>query len=147
VTYVNAPGREVEVPSTVDSFLANLPELLGAMSRDERCLLMIASLSHGRYVQFWVDPDATTCAEVVANQFLEPEWRLDSPGESALREMGWREPGASSPNWVLRARSATERLEVVRSFGRVIVELFGESPASEVGLRTWEHRDHPAVSA
>ena len=59
------------VHSTVGSFIANLPEMLGAMVVDPRCLVAVIEFEDVRYVQYWVERDGAVIAEVD----LEPQHR------------------------------------------------------------------------
>jgi hypothetical protein len=86
---VHVTGERNGVTATVGSFISNLPELLGAMALDARCLVAIAEFGDGRYVQFWVEPDGTTSAEVVSNLNIGDAVALSREDEEALFEMGW----------------------------------------------------------
>lgn len=92
-------GEPVEVG--VESLVANLPELLGAMVGDPRPIVAVVGLGDGRYVQFLAHPEGLW-AEVAANAHLRDDGRLTPCEEGRLRADGWREPeGARRPNWHL----------------------------------------------
>ena len=60
-------GDRSEMMSTVGSFVGNLPEFLGALLTDDRCIAAIAEFSDHRYVQFWLDKPSYFVAEVISN--------------------------------------------------------------------------------
>ena len=64
-------GRHDErVVSNVRSFIANLPEMLGAMVVDPRCLVAVIEFQDVRYVQYWVGPDGEIVAEVYGSHVV-----------------------------------------------------------------------------
>jgi hypothetical protein len=86
--------------SNVGSFIANLPEMLGAMAIDPRCLVAVVEFEDVRYVQYWVEPEGAVIAEVISNLNIGDAVALTSDDEDALREAGWSEPSPGPrPNW------------------------------------------------
>ena len=88
-------------PSTVSSFLGNLPELIGAMSHDPRkCLVVIAEFNNGRYLQLWVDHGNYIKLEVQSNQVRGEGPYLSMEEERRLRSVGFGKPSTYfGPNW------------------------------------------------
>ena len=135
---VHVTGERNGVTATVGSFISNLPELLGAMALDARCLVAIAEFGDGRYVQFWVEPDGTTSAEVVSNLNIGDAVALSREDEEALFEMGWNEPvPVHSPNWRVEADEATGVLRVATMVRRAVYELLRERPDNVLTLRSF----------
>ena len=132
----------MSVPATVESFLANLPELLGAMLRDPRCLVAIAEFTKSRYVQFRVD-DGLVIAEVVSNRFMVEfvngyEALLSKCDEAFLRERGWKEPTLSDcPNWRWKSDDALKLLLLSAMVREVVVGIFRERPSQEMRFQLW----------
>lgn len=135
---VHVTGPVNRVKSTVGSFVANLPEMLGAMAIDPRCLVAVAEFEDVRYVQFWVEPDGEVIAEVISNLNIGDAVALTEADERQLRAMGWTEPSPGpNPNWRIEARGATELLNVVMMTGRAVFEVLRETPSNAVSLRVW----------
>jgi hypothetical protein len=132
-------GEHEADTSSVGSFLANLPEYLGAMIRDPRCLVAIASFSDERYVQFWVEPDGHVFAEVISNLNIGTAVALSSDDEEKLRAMGWLEPEQGThPNWLLECEGLDDLLPVVMKTAAVITKVLGESLTNQVRVRSFE---------
>ena len=134
--------------STVESFVSNLPELLGSMVVDPRCLVAIAEFSDGRYVQFWVERDGTVIAEVVSNLHLGDVLALSARDEEALRRDGWGEPSAgTNPNWHLTIRGVDDLWLLATKVRRVVYEVLGERREGRVHIATWCHQGSDGVSS
>jgi hypothetical protein len=135
---VHLTGERNSVTATVGSFISNLPELLGAMALDARCLVAIAEFGDGRYVQFWVEPDGTTSAEVVSNLNIGDAVALSPEDEEALLEMGWCEPvPVRSPNWRVEANEAIGVLRVATLVRRAVYDVLRERPDNVLTLRSF----------
>jgi hypothetical protein len=135
---VHLTGERNGVTATVGSFISNLPELLGAMALEARCLVAIAEFGDGRYVQFWVEPDGTTSAEVVSNLNIGDAVALSPEDEEALLEMGWCEPvPMHSPNWRVEADEAIGVLRVATLVRRAVYEVLRERPDNVLTLRSF----------
>jgi hypothetical protein len=131
-------GYDNTVTSTVDSFIANLPEMLGSMAVDPRRLVAIAEFDDERYVQFWVEPHDLVIAEVISNLYICDALALSEDDEECLRSMGWSEPAPGPrPNWRFEAHDVVELLKLVEISGRAVFEVLGERPSNRVTLRTW----------
>lgn len=138
---IQLTGYRKRVPSTVGSFLANLPELLGAMYLDTRCLVAIAEFRHDRYVQFRVENGGVQ-AEVVSNRFLrhfaDDAALLDDGDEALLREQGWNEPKlVGCPNWRCEVEDASDLLRVAVMIRDVVMRVFRERPDGQVNFQLW----------
>lgn len=127
------------VNSTVDSFIANLPEMLGSMAIDPRCLVAIAEFVDGRYVQFWVEPRGLVIAEVVSNLNIGDAVALSDDDEEVLARMGWSEPAPGpNPNWRYESRDVAGLMRIVMMTRHAILEVLRERPDNIVSLCTWE---------
>lgn len=125
--------------STVGSFVANLPELLGASLNDERCVVVTAEFTDGRYVQFWLQSWDCFVAEVISNRHLGSAVALSVASEARLREMGWSEPSDDCfPNWRQEGSSLEQLVRMVDSVRAIVFNVLGESPNSRVNIRTFE---------
>ena len=133
---------------SVAAFLSNLPELLGAMSVDPRCMVAIAEFEDGRYVQFWVDSDGSVLSEVISNVYLRDGRALNDAQEDALRDDGWRGPErGSSPNWHVEAHDVSTLITSVHMVRRAVLDVLGEAPSNVVSIVTWEVRRPAGASA
>jgi hypothetical protein len=138
MTNVHVTGEHKAVTATVDSFLANLPEMLGAMKVDPRCLVAVIEFEDRRYVQFWVTSDGVVFGEVVSNVNIKGAVSLTSEKEEMLRAIGWQEPLLHpKANWRYMARDVVELIELVAMTRDVVVRVLGESKNRTVSMRTW----------
>jgi len=136
---MHVTGFEDAVTSTVDSFIANLPEMLGSMAIDPRCLVAVAEFGDGRYVQFWVEPRGLVIAEVISNLNIGDAVALSVDDEEVLRHMGWSEPTPGpNPNWRYESRDVAGLMRIVLMTRHAILEVLREKPGNVVSLRTWE---------
>ncbi len=133
-------GRHDEpTTSSVGSFISNLPELLGAMARDPRCLLLIVEFEDVRYVQFRGEPDGTLIAEVVSNVNIGHAVALSAEDEQRLREAGWTEPSPGPlPNWRYEASGDDGLVRIVSMTRDAVYQVLGEHDANPVTVRLWE---------
>ena len=135
---MHVTGERSGVRAKVGSFISNLPEMLGAMALDPRCLVAIVEFSDGRYVQFWAEPDGKTSAEVVSNLNIGDAVALSGEDEESLFEMGWHEPvPAHSPNWRVEADETIGLLRVAVMVRRAVYEVLRERPDNIVTLRSF----------
>lgn len=145
---VHLTGYANRVTSTVGSFVANLPEILGSMAVDSRCLVAVAEFSDVRYVQFWVEPRGAVIAEVISNLNIGDAIALTHEDEDALRAMGWCEPSPGpNPNWRYESHDVTGLIRIVSMTRRAIFEVLGEQPRNVVQLRTWAMEPDKALSS
>jgi hypothetical protein len=135
-------GRHDEsVVSNVGSFIANLPEMLGAMVDDPRCLVSVVEFEDVRYVQFLVHPDGAIVAEVVSNLNIGDALALSPDDEHALRCAGWSEPSPGpTPNWRFEANGVEAVMQVVAMSRDAVYNVLRERDANAVSVRTWEGR-------
>jgi hypothetical protein len=135
-------GRKSDaVTSSVDSFLANLPEMLGSMKVDPRCLVAVIAFEDHRYVQFWVTSDGAVFGEVISNiniEHIDAAPALTEEEEAILRAMGWRAPAPTSkPNWRFAAHDVAELIRLVAMTRTVVLDVLHESRNRRVSMRTW----------
>ena len=135
---VHLTGSKASVTTSVGSFVANLPELLGAMAVDPRCLVAIAEFGDGRYVQFWVKPDGTVISEVISNLNIGDAVALSEEDEVILREMGWSEPAPGpNPNWRFESSDVAGLISAVRMIRHAVYNVLDEASTNQVSIRTW----------
>jgi hypothetical protein len=138
---IHVTGYDNTVQSTVGSFIANLPEMLGAMAVDPRCLVAIAEFADVRYVQFWVEPNGRVIAEVISNLNIVDAVALTAHDERVLRKMGWSEPSPGpNPNWRYESSDVAGLMRVVLMTRHAVYEVLREMPGNVVNLKTWEFK-------
>jgi hypothetical protein len=138
MTKVHVRGPRDEATSTVDSFLANLPEMLGAMKVDPRCHVAVVEFEDGRYVQFWVTSDGAVSAEVVSNLNIGDAVALTPEHEEMLRANGWEEPSPGpTPNWRFEAFDATDLIALVAMTRDAVIDVLGERKSRRISMRAW----------
>lgn len=138
---IQVTGYDNTVQSTVGSFIANLPEMLGAMAVDPRCLVAIAEFADVRYVQFWVEPNGRVIAEVISNLNIGDAVALTPHDERVLAKMGWSEPSPGpNPNWRYESSDVAGLMRIVLMTRHAVFEVLREKPGNVVNLRTWEFK-------
>jgi len=138
MTNVHVTGERTEVTATVDSFLANLPEMLGAMKADRRCLVAVVEFEDGRYVQFWAARDGLLIGEVVSNLNIDDAVALTEEDEEMLRALGWQEPSpGATPNWRYEAHDVAELIELVTMTRDAVLHALLETRDRTISMRTW----------
>ncbi len=144
---VYASGHNQRVESYVGSFIANLPEMLGAMAADPRCFVSIIEFEDYRYVQFWVEPDGLIIAEVVSNFNIGDAVALSPEDEEKLRRAGWSEPSPGpTPNWRYKARGTVGLGKIVALTRDAVYHVLREIDTNPVSVRTWEVPGHDCSS-
>jgi hypothetical protein len=139
--FVQVGGYSNRVTSTVGSFVANLPELLGAMVADPRCLVVVIEFEDVRYVQFWVEPDGKVIAEVISNLNIGDAEALSTQDEEMLRRAGWTEPSPGPrPNWRIEAHDLAGVMKAVSMSRDAVYGVLRERDANTVSVRMWEGR-------
>jgi hypothetical protein len=129
------------VQSNVGSFIANLPEMLGAMAIDPRCLVAVIEFEDVRYVQYCVAPDGAVIAEVISNLNIGDAVALTSDDEATLRKAGWSEPAPGPrPNWRYEANDLAGLMRIVAMSRDAIYDVLRERDANPVSVRIWEGR-------
>ena len=127
--------------SNVGSFIANLPEMLGAMVMDRRCLVAVVEFEDVRYVQYWVDPDGAIIAEVVSNLNIGDAVALSAGDEEKLRRAGWHEPSPGpTPNWRFETKGLDGLMKVVAMSRDAVYNVLLERDINVVSVRIWEGR-------
>ena len=124
--------------STVESFVANLPELLVHYSRDPRCIVAVASFPESRYVQFRTETDGSVIIEVSSNGSIGAGRQLSLDDELELRDAGWSEPeNESRPNWRIEASRSAEMTRAIYMTVAAIYCALRENPSNAVKIRSW----------
>jgi hypothetical protein len=137
MTFMQLTGESEPLEVSVSSFLANLPELVGSMRRDPRCLVAICDFADFRYVQFWAEGDVVI-AEVISNMYLTDEMALTSAQEDLLRVAGWAEPSTTgSPNWSQRITGAQDVGGLCRAVGYAVSTVLGQGASPELASATF----------
>jgi len=133
------------VTSSVGSFIANLPEMLGAMVLDPRCLVAVIEFEDVRYVQYWVETHGAVIAEVISNLNIGDAVALSGEDEDTLRRAGWSEPSPGPrPNWRVEAHDAAGLMKIVSMTRDAVYDVLRERDSNAVSVRTWEGRTSPA---
>ena len=132
--------------SSVGSFVANLPEVLGAMRRDPRCLLAVIEFQDVRYVQYRAEPNGAVVAEVISNLNIRDAVALTAEDEETLRAAGWSEPSpGATPNWRFEAHDNAGVIKVVTMLRDAVYGVLRERDFNTVSVRMWEG-PHTAVA-
>jgi hypothetical protein len=141
-------GEDSPVEISIDSFLANLPELLGSMMRDTRRVLAIADFNDFRYVQFWCE-NQHLIGEVISNLYI-PEPALTSEQELALFEAGWSPPeDRTNPNWYFEIERFEDLPKMVAMTQHAVVEILQQGKSPElmtVSLKTFDNGEPGEIS-
>jgi hypothetical protein len=138
---VRVGGYNERVASNVGSFIANLPEMLGAMAFDPRCLVAVIEFEDLRYVQFWVESDGKVIAEVISNLNIGDAVALTLEDEEKLRRAGWSEPAPGPrPNWRFEANDFAGLMKVVTMSRDAVYHVLRERDGNAVSVRMWEGR-------
>ncbi len=136
---VRLTGSAHGVATSVESFVANLPELLGAMAVDPRCLVAVCEFADGRYVQFWVQRDGRVISEVISNLHIGDAVALSEDDEVSLRREGWAEPSPGpNPNWRYESDDVAGLIRGVAMVRHAVYEVLRELSSNVVETRTWE---------
>ena len=141
-------GYDSPVTTTISSFLANLPELLGSMFSQGSRVLCIADFTDYRYVQFWAEGN-TLVAEVISNMHLE-ESPLTPEQEQMLLDDGWNPPTLDgTPNFWMEVRSLREIPTLTRFVQRAVVDVLRQGRSPELltcEIKTWDPGNIPHLS-
>jgi hypothetical protein len=138
---VHVGKHDEVVRSNVGSFIANLPEMLGAMAVDPRCLVAVIEFSDVRYVQYWVSPDGVVIAEVISNLNIGDGVALSPADEDHLRAAGWSEPSPGPrPNWRYEATDVAGLMRIVSMSRDAVYDVLRERDTNAVFVKIWEGR-------
>ena len=136
---VHVGQHDERVVSNVGSFIANLPETLGAMMVDPRCLVAVIEFEDVRYVQYLACPQRPMIAEVISNLNIGDAIALTPADENKLRAAGWSEPSpGETPNWRFEAQDITGLMSVVTMSRDAVYDVLREHDANPVSVRIWE---------
>jgi hypothetical protein len=142
---VHVGGHDERVTSSVGSFIANLPEMLGAMVVDPRCLVAVIEFEDVRYVQYWVEPHGAVIAEVISNLNIGDAVALSREDEERLRIAGWSEPSPGpKPNWRFEAHDSAGLMKIVSMSRDAVYDVLRERDTNTVSVRMWEGRSAAA---
>jgi hypothetical protein len=136
---VHVGQHNERVVSNVGSFIANLPEMLGAMMVDPRCLIAVIEFEDVRYVQYLACPQRLMIAEVISNLNIGDAIALTAEDEEKLRNAGWSEPSpGETPNWRFEANDIAGLMRVVTMSRDAVYDVLGERDPNPVSVRVWE---------
>jgi hypothetical protein len=139
MAHVQLTGHKRGVESTVGSFIANLPELLGELLVDHRCIVVIAEFVDHRYVQFRLDSPTYFVGEVISNLNISDLRALSNSDEEKLERMGWNQPQEPGrPNWFRSGSSIGDLIEVIDLTRRAVYDVLEEKPSNVVLVKTFE---------
>jgi len=125
-------GSDRWEPTSLSSFLGNLPELLGALAAERHAVVAIAEFEDFRYVQVLVD-DGWIEAEVISNTNVPDHNALTSTQEQLLERAGWLPPGDRSPNWLKIGFGAESIFSIAAALADATVRILGQRPSGNEG--------------
>ena len=130
--------------STVGSFVANLPEMLGAMASDPRVIITIVTFSDGRYWQCRADKDSNFIIEIVSNLNIPEDAHLLSElEERRLRDLGFLDPSKGPyPNWRIESSKGIDLVGLVALTCTAVYDVLCERPQNGVEVRTFEFQSN-----
>lgn len=136
---IELTGYRKGIKTTVESLLANLPELLGALSISGMNIVALVIFSDQRYVQFWSDGIGTVIGEVISNLNIGSSIALSPESERYLEEFGFREPVEYlNPNWTFEANNQEKLIRLVHMMILVITTVLKEDLQNQAEIQTWE---------
>jgi hypothetical protein len=145
-TMLTTTGAENPAKTDLGSFIANLPELLGAMATDGRTLVAIAEFDDGRYLQFHAEGEVVI-AEVLSNLNVPNGDALTGEQEAMLEEAGWNIPiPVIDPNWNRSAGIGPGLLALSRASADAALRTLAkglEPGTTAISLRTFELASGP----
>ena len=130
------------VRSTISSFIANLPELLGAFTYRDEPYVAIIEFEDDRYIQFWVNCDFIA-AEIVSNLFATTEPLLTTSQEDTLRAAGWSQPQPTNlPNWRIERHGPKAVTDISMFAAHAVLEIlqYGRATHAPVVVSTFAPR-------
>jgi hypothetical protein len=136
---IQLTGHKNGITSTIKSMLANLPELLGALSNSEKSIVVLAIFSDQRYVQFWSDGCGNVIGEVISNLNIGDSLALSPEAEKEIAELGFSEPiEYLNPNWTYEANDLKQLIRLFHMITLVITAVLKEELHNPVEIQTWE---------
>ena len=122
------------VQCTLESFLANMPEMLGAFFGHEEPLAVIVDLREGLFLQFWIEKEMVI-VEVASNFYFADAGMLRSDQELALQGAGWSAPqGKNLPNWRLEKYGLAGLREVTQRSLDALLHILVEEPRTSTSI-------------
>ena len=132
-------GHYNPIISNVGSFLANLPEILGALSTARTHYVIVAEFMDVRYCQFWMDDTGIVIGEVISNLNIGDLVALNADEETELLALGFSPPEEFlNPNYTFEANSQSEMIRLVRMIESAVLNVLKETPTNPVEIRSWE---------
>ena len=132
-------GHDNPIISNVGSFLANLPEILGALSTARTHYVIVAEFMDVRYCQFWMDDAGAVMGEVISNLNIGDLVALTADEERELLALGFSPPEEFlNPNFTFEADSPSRMIQLVQMISNAVLKVLKESPSNPVEIRTWE---------
>lgn len=123
-------GPDNPIETSLASMIANLPELLGTMMRQDGRILAVIDFPDYRYVQFWAE-NGILIGEVISNEHLEVE-AITSEQEEQLVAAGWNSPDEASPNYYFTITSLEELPVLVAMMTHAILEILQQGSTPEL---------------
>jgi hypothetical protein len=135
---IELTGYQKGITTTVESLLANLPELLGALSNSDKNIVALAIFSDQRYVQFWSDGYGNVIGEVISNLNIGDSIALTQEAENEIAGIGFSEPVEYlNPNWTYEANDQTQLIRLFHMMNLVITAVLKEELHNPVEIQTW----------
>ena len=136
---IELTGYKKGIHTTVESLLANLPELLGALSNSDKNIVALAIFSDQRYVQFWSDGYGNVIGEVISNLNIGDSIALTPEAEEEIAGIGFSEPVEYlNPNWTYEANDQKQLIRLFHMMTLVITAVLKEVLHNSVEIQTWE---------
>jgi len=136
---IELTGYKKGITATVESLLANLPELLGALSNSDKNIVTLAIFSDQRYVQFWSDGYGNVIGEVISNLNIGDSIALTTEAEEEIAGIGFSEPVEYlNPNWTYEAHNQKQLIRLFHMMSLVITAVLKEELHNSVEIQTWE---------
>ena len=136
---IELTGYQNGTITSVASLLANLPELLGALSNSDKNIVTLAIFSDQRYVQFWSDGFGNVIGEVISNLNIGDSIALTTDAQKEIADNGFSEPVEYlNPNWTYEATNEMQLIRLFHMMTLVITEVLKEELHNPVEVQTWE---------
>lgn len=123
--YPTDHAQHMDTFTTVQSAIANLPELLTFWRAMREKHFVIIEAPDERFVQLLVDKEGMVVCEVVADHFLDPDqhWRPEQLTKLARHFDPPEEKGSRRPNWIYTSDAPEAAMEASRRAAFALTEL------------------------
>jgi len=136
---IELTGYQQGITTTVGQLLANLPELLGALSNSNKNIVALAIFADQRYVQFWSDGYGNVIGEVISNLNIGDSIALSLEAEREIVGIGFSEPVEYlNPNWTYEATDERQLVRLFQMMTLVVTAVLKEELHNTVEVQTWE---------